>query len=218
MGPPRLARAAAVVGELIEKLGRQGAPLAASLLRRVGELCAGVEDEDAMGEEGGPGRDQVVVAAQEALGAAMRSLGPEAVLGALPLGLLEVGGAVGAAGERVGAGNRRGGPGRGAHPHGAAHVLPSGFSQGARLHQRCPCAPLRGPGRSPTLLQRQAPPPPRRRPAAPLLQGLEGKGEARTWLLPLLRLHVRGARLAYWGSQLMPLARVLANRAVAASK
>lgn len=50
------------------------------------------------------------------------------------------------------------------------------------------------------------------------LQGLEGRGEARTWLLPLMRLHVRGARLAVWGQQLMPLARTLANRSLAAAK
>lgn len=82
---------AAVVAELIEKLGRAGAPLAAGLLQRVGELCSAEEemDDDDDGE-GGPGRDQVLVAAQNALGAAMRALGPEAVLEALPLQLVEV--------------------------------------------------------------------------------------------------------------------------------
>lgn len=36
-------------------------------------------------------RDTVLVAAQSALGAAMRALGPETVLEALPLDLIEVG-------------------------------------------------------------------------------------------------------------------------------
>jgi len=41
--------------------------------------------------------------------------------------------------------------------------------------------------------------------------------EARTWMLPLLRRHVRGARLAFWASELLPLARFLGARAAAAS-
>ena len=44
-------------------------------------------------------------------------------------------------------------------------------------------------------------------------QGLEGKGEARTWLLPMLRAHVRQSHLGYWGSHLLPLARTLGHRA-----
>lgn len=52
----------------------------------------------------------------------------------------------------------------------------------------------------------------------PQMQGLEGKAEGHTWLLPLMRLHVRGARLAFWGKELLPIARALANRAMAASK
>jgi ribosomal RNA-processing protein 12 len=41
--------------------------------------------------------------------------------------------------------------------------------------------------------------------------------EARTWMLPLLRRHVRGARLSFWASELLPLARFLGARAAAAS-
>ncbi|GAB4822579.1 hypothetical protein N2152v2_009625 [Parachlorella kessleri] len=51
-----------------------------------------------------------------------------------------------------------------------------------------------------------------------LIEGLEGTAEARTWLLPLLRLHVRGAHLGYWHQHLMPLARTLANRAGVAAR
>jgi ribosomal RNA-processing protein 12 len=35
----------------------------------------------------------------------------------------------------------------------------------------------------------------------------------RTWLLPLIRRHVRGSKLAYWGKALMPTARDLFNLA-----
>jgi ribosomal RNA-processing protein 12 len=51
-----------------------------------------------------------------------------------------------------------------------------------------------------------------------LAAGLAGAGEARTWLLPLLRLHVRGARLAYWGKVLLPQARELGARAATAAR
>ena len=37
------------------------------------------------------------------------------------------------------------------------------------------------------------------------------------WLLPLMRQHVRGARLAFWATQLLPLARQLGNQAAAAA-
>ncbi len=53
---------------------------------------------------------------------------------------------------------------------------------------------------------------------APLTpQGLDGSGEARTWLLPLLRSHVSGARLAFWASELLPAARLCGRRAAAAA-
>lgn len=50
------------------------------------------------------------------------------------------------------------------------------------------------------------------------MQALEGKGEARTWLIPLLRQHVQQAHLAYWGSELLPLARALGSRAALAQQ
>ena len=50
-----------------------------------------------------------------------------------------------------------------------------------------------------------------------LTQGLEGKAEARTWLLPMLRSSGRQARLSFWFSHLLPLARSLGSRAAAAS-
>ncbi len=46
-----------------------------------------------------------------------------------------------------------------------------------------------------------------------LSQGLEGKGEARTWLLPMLRQHVSNTRLGFWGSVLLPLARRMGSTA-----
>jgi hypothetical protein len=118
---------------MIEKLGGVGAPLATGLLEQIGELCAGGDDAAAAGAVD----DSLLLAAQDALGAAMRALGPETVLAALPLNLS---------------------------------------------------------------------------------QGLAGSGEARTWLLPLLRLHVRGTRLGYWGKVLLPQARELGARAAAAAR
>ena len=57
------------------------------LLQRLGELCAGAADIE---EDGDVAMAEIAGPAQEALGAAIRSLGPEAVLGALPLNLQEV--------------------------------------------------------------------------------------------------------------------------------
>lgn len=48
-------------------------------------------------------------------------------------------------------------------------------------------------------------------------QGLEGTGEARTWLLPMLRQHVTAASLGFWGTTLLPLARDMGSRAATAS-
>jgi ribosomal RNA-processing protein 12 len=124
-----------VATELMQRLGREGAPLAGGLVDRVGQLCAGGEDAAEDGEGGGDAR--LAGAAQAALGAALRSLGPEAVLQVLPLNIRE---------------------------------------------------------------------------------GVEGRGEARAWLLPLLRAHVRGGELAYWGAELLPLARWLGARAAAAGR
>jgi ribosomal RNA-processing protein 12 len=49
-------------------------------------------------------------------------------------------------------------------------------------------------------------------------EGLEGTEEARTWLLPLLRTHIRNTHVEYWHKSLLPLARVMASRAAAAGK
>ncbi len=79
----------AVAGELLEKLGSDGAPLAEGLLLRLGEMCAGASDaaeEENMDE----GSNKVALAAQNALGQAIRAMGPQAVLQVLPLGLVEV--------------------------------------------------------------------------------------------------------------------------------
>ena len=73
---------------MFEKLGRPGAKLAAGLVGMVGELCAGAEDAAEAGEDAED--TKLLVAAQNALGIAMRCLGPEAVLDALPLNLMEV--------------------------------------------------------------------------------------------------------------------------------
>lgn len=50
-----------------------------------------------------------------------------------------------------------------------------------------------------------------------LAQGLAGDAEARTWLLPALRRHVRGAPLSVWASLLLPDARAMGAAAAAAS-
>jgi len=79
----------AVAGELLEKLGSDGTPLLEGLLLRLGELCAGASD--AAEEEGmDEGSNKVALAAQNALGQAIRAMGPQAVLQVLPLGLVEV--------------------------------------------------------------------------------------------------------------------------------
>lgn len=122
-----------VAATTIEVLGRNGAALAIGLLSRIGDLCAGA---DAAAEEG-ESDEQLTLAAQTALGAALRALGPEVVLEVLPLGLQE---------------------------------------------------------------------------------GLQGDGEARTWLLPLMRQHVRGARLGYWAKDMLALAREMGDRAAQAER
>ena len=79
----------AVAGELLERLGSEGASLAENLLLRLGEMCAGASD--AAEEEGmNEGSNKVALAAQNALGQGIRVMGPQAVLQVLPLGLVEV--------------------------------------------------------------------------------------------------------------------------------
>ena len=86
---------------LLTKLGRRGAPVAEPLLLCVGDLCAAAAEAaaaraenadevaaDDMDKEGGQADYEAGAAA--ALGAALRSLGPAAVLGVLPLNLDEV--------------------------------------------------------------------------------------------------------------------------------
>eukprot|EP00951_Prasinocladus_malaysianus_P038214 scaffold417792_cov48-Prasinocladus_malaysianus.AAC.1 len=46
-------------------------------------------------------------------------------------------------------------------------------------------------------------------------EGLDGRGEARTWMLPLMRRHVKGARLSFWARELLPLARAMGSQAAA---
>lgn len=89
-----------VAAELLEKLGAQGAVLASGLVFRIGQLCAGVDDLAAaatgmdQGDENGQQQQEeearLTMAAQSALGIALRALGPAAVLNVLPL-LLEEG-------------------------------------------------------------------------------------------------------------------------------
>ncbi|KAG2424708.1 hypothetical protein HXX76_014284 [Chlamydomonas incerta] len=50
-----------------------------------------------------------------------------------------------------------------------------------------------------------------------ITEALAGGGEPRTWLLPLMRRHVRHTRLGYWFKELMPLAQQLGARAAALS-
>ena len=48
--------------------------------------------------------------------------------------------------------------------------------------------------------------------AAPPSSASASAPEARTWMLPLLRRHVRGSEIGFWGRSLLPLARTLAAR------
>ena len=79
-----------MAGELLQKLGSPGAPLAEGLLLRLGEMCAGASDaaEEEAALDQATSRD--ALAAQTALGQGIRSMGPQAILQVLPLGLVEV--------------------------------------------------------------------------------------------------------------------------------
>lgn len=83
-----LANSLAVAGELLEKLGSEGAPLAEGLLLRLGEMCAGASDAAEEGND--EGSSKVALAAQNALGQAIKAMGPQPVLQVLPMGLVEV--------------------------------------------------------------------------------------------------------------------------------
>lgn len=81
-----------VAGELMEWLGRRSSSLATGLLLRIGELCAGGDDLLAqLSEYGGSAEDEerIMMAAQDALGVALRAFGPEFVLRILPLRIEE---------------------------------------------------------------------------------------------------------------------------------
>jgi ribosomal RNA-processing protein 12 len=51
-----------------------------------------------------------------------------------------------------------------------------------------------------------------------LKEGLDGSGEARTWLLPMIKRHVKGARLDFWHRALMPVAKAMGSRAAVATR
>jgi ribosomal RNA-processing protein 12 len=51
----------------------------------------------------------------------------------------------------------------------------------------------------------------------PALDGVRGAPDPRTWVLPALRVGVRGARLSHWCTHLMPLARDMGGRSGAAA-
>lgn len=81
-----------IAEELIRQLGKVGAPLATGLLVRIGHLCAGSDDraaaaQEELGDDAAAFRLQA--AAQSTLGVALRAMGPEYVLEALPLHLQE---------------------------------------------------------------------------------------------------------------------------------
>lgn len=183
---------------LFERLEHRGAALAEPLLERVGELCAAAaeaaeaadaEDEEE-GEEGAVGM-QYAGAAAAAMSAALRHLGPENVLRDLPLNLEEVRGAplwlflmvVCPVSQIEGHCSRK------------SYLIRSLLAPSLTLEQE---QVLHRAGLNSAHMCHTD---------DVLWQGLEGRGEARTWLLPMLRQHVSNARLGFWGSVLLPLAR-----------
>ena len=74
----------AVVEELFSSLEPSSTPLVGGMLEAIGSICAMSSDEDLMDEA-----DEEVLAilkaAKNAIGAAIRKLGPQAVLSVLPL-------------------------------------------------------------------------------------------------------------------------------------
>ena len=122
-----------VAQELISSLGRAGSPLASSLIEKIGELCAGVDDVIAASDSAESAR--IAEVAQNTLGVCIRSLGPEAVLEHLPLEIEEA---------------------------------------------------------------------------------LDGEAEGRTWMIPLLKMYMKGGRLAFWLSDIHPLIANIESRCAAA--
>ena len=123
----------AVAQELISGLGRTGAPLASSLVEKIGELCAGVDDIIAASDSIESSR--IAEVAQNTLGVCIQSLGPETVLERLPLEIEEA---------------------------------------------------------------------------------LDGQAEGRTWMIPLLKMYMKGGRMAFWMSDIYPLIVRLGARCKAA--
>lgn len=83
----------AVATELLAVLGQTGAPLAAPLLARLDEIASDAAAAEDAGDDHHESSDLASArrGTEGALGAAVRSLGPEAVLDTLPLRLEEVG-------------------------------------------------------------------------------------------------------------------------------
>ena len=79
----------AVSGALFERLDSGGAQLAQPLVERVGALCAEAAEAEAERDEGEAAAPYESAAAA-AMGAAIRHLGPQQVLGILPLNIAEV--------------------------------------------------------------------------------------------------------------------------------
>ena len=79
----------AVSGALFERLDSGGAQLAQPLVERVGALCAEAAEAEADRDEGEAAAPYEGAAAA-AMGAAIRHLGPQRVLGILPLNIAEV--------------------------------------------------------------------------------------------------------------------------------
>lgn len=121
-----------VAQELISRLGRNGSVLAAGLIQRIGQLCAGVDDVMAASDEIEVSR--ITEIAQSTLGVCIRSLGPDVVLENLPLDIEEA---------------------------------------------------------------------------------LDGKAEGRTWLIPLLKLHMRGGEVSFWLTDIYPLIQSIESRRIA---
>jgi hypothetical protein len=76
----------AVSGTVFEAVGRNGGALCAGILEKVGELCAGGNEDEQLSAD----QEELLKEAQTTFGRALRALGPEQVLSVLPLNILEV--------------------------------------------------------------------------------------------------------------------------------
>lgn len=233
--PPLASVVAAMVGALAPAAADSwglALPVASSLLRRLGEALqaaltgqlpaaggSGVDSDDEDEREGASGGAAGQAVAQGiALAAAplVRQLG-ELYGGAFdaeedaargdPLAAL-----TGAdadeddSDEEKEGGGKRGGARRGGRARSAVTAAAAGDAYGAAAEAALGVA-IRWLGPEPVLA------------ALPLQlkEGIDGTAEPRTWLLPMLRRYVRGARLAYWSTVLLPLARALGGRSATAA-